>query len=494
MPPNGGTAAADILLPPYTEKPLGDLDRLELALDRLERRILDLNVQLATDETIANAIAGEDKGIRSAQWALRDQFERTKKVLAYSRNALADGRTLVRTIKGAGRDIRDRAGIIAGTVNTQVQGKQHDLAKAADLLKDAHDITSSILNIGGTTAADQTEVTSSDPPISMAYPPQGRMIQVARLMSAPDLQNVQMGSTLLAAAPAGTPAPSSPSAAASASSQASVPPKKKPKATTAASKNEPPTSAELQAIRDKLDIAIKGIAEREAEAQKKAEAEAHEKELAARDKTIRELTARLNAKELSCGRASAAGCATALAEETERLYAARRPVLQELLNFRRKARAVAATPECAELAVLRVTPNEVVRAKPGDTVSYIVSQRAAGSPLAVLQGPTDAETGAKFDFSPMQGTTLFVAKIQIGPKMPDQVIRLVVADSKGVVSQTIPIVAGGSTPKAPDPPASAPKPAASSASTARSASAAARFYQPLSSLHRAVLVASHSLG
>ena len=125
MPPNGGTAAADILLPPYTEKPLGDLDRLELALDRLERRILDLNVQLATDETIANAIAGEDKGIRSAQWALRDQFERTKKVLAYSRNALADGRTLVRTIKGAGRDIRDRAGIIAGTVNTQVQGKQH---------------------------------------------------------------------------------------------------------------------------------------------------------------------------------------------------------------------------------------------------------------------------------------------------------------------------------------------------------------------------------
>ena len=234
------------------------------------------------------------------------------------------------------------------------------------------------------------------------------------------------------------------------------------------------TAAELQAIRDKIDAALKGISDRQAEEKKKAEGDAQKKELAAKDKVIKGLLDKLNAKHLSCERSpESGGCVADLAAETERLFAARRPVVQALQTFRRRARAVAATPECAELAVLRVTPNEVVRAFPGDTVSFIISQRAAGSPLAILEGPTDAESGIKFDFTPLQGTTLFVAKLQVGSKMAMQTVRLVVADSKGVVSQTVPVVAGR------DPKAGAVAQAASAAASGAASAPKASASQPL---------------
>lgn len=454
---------AGVLPPRYNEEPLGELDRLQLALDRLEERILALYLQVARDETNLEAIAGGDKAILASQKHLTNQIRESKTALDYARHTLADGRFLVRTIQGAGREIRDRVGIIVSVVNGQVQNTQNNFRQAADVLKDAHDIASGILNIGVDTAADQTART--DATIGFNLQRQQASILLAGPMSAagelfPRYQLAQAGPARTATP--GAPAPAAASAPAPAASPVARTAKKAVKP-AAASKDEPPTAEELQAIRDKLDLTIKAMAARQAEAAKKEAEAILQKQVSERDKTIDRLTDLLGTQAFQCRRSlDKGGCATDLAQETERLYAARRPIVQELLNFRRKTRAVLATPECAELAVLRVTPNEVLRGRPGDTLSYIVRQRAPGNPAAMLEGPVDDDKGVKFDFVALQATSpsLFMAKIKIGPKMEQQTIRLVVTDSKGIASQTIAIVAGGK------PPADAPAAAASGASGA----------------------------
>lgn len=445
-------------LPPAFDAPAGgDLDRFQLVLDKLEAAILAVNLERADEEAAADRIADGDTGVIGNQADLRKQIAMTDKALAYARHALSDGRTLVQTVKGAGREIQYRVGIVASTVNTEVQAKQHDLDKAGNMLKNAQDITTGVLNIGNATAADQTVVSQSDAAtVALSQPAKRRPILLSGPMSA--AWGPLFGGALATATSASTSAPGSgasagavaPSASAPSGASRSSKAKPKPKA-AASSASEPITSAELQTVRDRIDDAIKAANTREAaaDAQKqKAQAQAQIDKLTALEKNIN--------SHLTCGTAvGPAACAGHLARMTEMLYAARRPVAQELLNFRHKTRDVANIPECAELAVLRVTPNDVHRALAGETVTYIVSQRAAGSPLAVLQGPLGGKAGATLTFAPLQGTTLYTAKVEIGDQMPQQAIELDISDSQDIAHQALPIVAGGARPKPLDPPASA---------------------------------------
>lgn len=372
------------LLPAYTDAQLGDLDRLQLALDRLETLILAVNVMTSQEKAKADVNAAGIRDLKKSQSALREQIDDSEKVLRYARNALSDGRTLVRVIQGAGQQIRNRVGVIVGSVNEDVQKKQKSAGKAADSIKDAHDITSTIMNIGTSTATDQAAI-ASDGPVSWnrLHPD---LVLLAGPMSA-------IGDRL--------------------------------KTRNAAPANF--TADELKALRDSVDSMLKGRAKREEE----AAFEAREKAIALRAAALRD---EKMPPDLTATRRLATGI--------EMLYAARRPVVQELANFRRKARDAAALPGCSDLAVLRVTPNEVARAHRGTSLSYLISQRAPGSPFAVLHGPDEPKKGVQFKLSAVQGTTLYQAVIKVGEEMPKQTISLVVTDSKGIASQTISIVAG----------------------------------------------------
>lgn len=457
----------------FAEAPRGDLDRLRESLDRLEDRILFLNAETAKIDANSRAIGVGDEATQS-QAPLREQIKAARRALQFARHALADGRTLVRTIEGSGRDIKYRVGIIAAEINALSQEKQQTFSNPSDLLKSAHDITSSVLNIGVNTAADQGTLSLSGPTSFSPDREDGRRLadstqRGGRLrvgFPIPYFAAAAIATAARAASPSASATGASPSSAASAAAATRKRPAaggaKKAPTVPVAAKLDMATSGELQAIRDKIDDAIKNIATREAAAKQKAEQDKASAALAKQKEEIRALLDKLNAQAMACGKSGAdvGGCGTHLAEQTEYLYAARRPVVHRLLAFRAVARSVAATPECAALAVLRVTPNDVVRARPGDTISYIMSERDQKSPLAVLQGPTDATTGAKFSVSPLMGTSLYVAKVELGSGMPEQTIQLVVGDSKGIASQTLPIVIG---------PALKPAPAASAAGSSASA-------------------------
>lgn len=480
------SALVDSVLPPlYTDEGRGDLDRLQLALDKLEAAILQVNLTLAYNMARADDDAAGNQDIIDAQASFRRQAARTIEALVYARNALSDGRLLVRTIENSGRDISDRVSLIAATVNDQVRDKQHDFSTAATRLKNAQDITTGVLNIGSATAADQT-VVSATGSVAAANPNLrgARPIVLAGPMSAAWGPLFGAGgsplvavsaATVTASAPASASVDQKPAAASGVASKTPAPAKKgktkaaDPKQGTA---DQPITSVELQAIRDRLDAGIKAATARE----QKAVAAAAAASAVERLKHVQDV-ANSYVKQHSCPDSRDGTCTKTLAKQTELLYAARRPVAQELLNFRRIARDATVTPECSELAVLRVQPNEAHRILAGETVTYVVSQRAAGSPLAVLQGSHDKETGISFTFAPIQGTTLYTATVTAGSRMPRQNVQLVISDSKGVTSQILPIVAGGARPpalpeeaasKAADPAASAASAAAPKASAASS--------------------------
>lgn len=371
------------LLPAHTDTQLGDLDRLQLALDRLETLILAVNVMTSREKAKADANVVGIRDMKNAQTALREQIDDSEKVLRYARNALSDGRTLVRVIQGAGQQIRNRVGVIVGSVNEDVQGKQKSAGKAADSIKDAHDITSTIINIGVSTATDQAAI-ASDGPVSW-----NRMYPDFVLLAGPASA---IGDRLK---------------------------------TRNASTNF--TEDELKALRDSVDGMLKRMAKREEEAAFKA-----------REEAIASFAKALLNKYVPPDPTATRRLATGI----EMLYAARRPVVQELANFRRKARDAAALPGCSDLAVLRVTPNEVARAHRGTSLSYLISQRAPGSPFAVLHGPHEPKKGVHFELNAVQGTTMYQAVIKVGDEMPKQTISLVVTDSNGIASQIISIVAG----------------------------------------------------
>jgi hypothetical protein len=236
----------------------------------------------------------------------------------------------------------------------------------------------------------------------------------------------------------------------------------------------PVTTGDLTVIRDQFDAIIKKSVANDLAEKQKQEAAAKAKETADWNKRLKALKDQLEEKQLRCDeQPNSGGCITHLAKETENLYAARRPVVHEVLAFRAKTRAVALTPECVELAVLRVAPNDVIRAHPGETVSFIVSQRAAGSPLAVMQGSTDAKTGVTFNFLAQQGTSHYVAKLELGKDMPKQTIRLVVSDSKSVVTQHLSVAVGDPLPPQKVDLPTAAKSAVAAASGAQAAAEAA---------------------
>lgn len=476
---NAVPATTDTGVPvPFPLAAPGELDRFRISLDRLEAKIQYVNVQLGEVRGRASVMPEIQSDLNDTKSSIRRQFTSTAKALLYARNALSDGRLLLRTYENAGHDIKGRASIIVAAVNEQIQSRQADLGGATDLLKNAQDITNQVMNIGGATAVDQIEVTT--PPEDSAalnlrgggIRATGSMVMAGSLASAyfaaqlssvayrtsgmpavavADAQVVAVATTA-SGATAASPVPATPKDTESkpvAKVKPAAKPSKaaKPAAAKPVPQTSPVTTGELKAIRDRVDEAIKKAEADDLAKKQKQEAAAKAKETEEWNKRVEVLKGQLREKHLRCdAEPNSGGCITHLAKETENLYAARRPVVHEVLAFRAKTRAVALTPECVELAVLRVAPNDVIRAHPGETVSFIVSQRAAGSPLAVMQGSTDPKTGVTFNFLAQQGTSHYVAKMELGKDMPKQTIRLVVSDSKSVVTQNLSVAVGDPLP------------------------------------------------
>ncbi len=421
----------EALLPAFTDKRLGDLDRLQLALDQLETLILAVNLMTSEEKAKADIATGGNLDVKKSQGGRRKQLNESEEALRYARNALSDGRALVRVIKGSGEQIRNRVGVIVGSVNEDVQGRQKSVGKTVDSksIGDAKDITSTMMNIGVSTATDQLTM-ASDSPASWnrlnrdAVLLAGPMSAIGDRLKTRDIDEVSIDRSIRLFAQAGR-NETSPLLRVPGATTAKPPAKAAlPVAAKAAPANF--TEGELKALRDSLDGMLKGLSKRDEEAALKAREEAAAASVvsANSEPTDPQATRRL-------------------ANGIEMLYAARRPVVHELVNFRRRARDAAAVPDCADLAVLRVRPNEVVRAHRGDSLTYIISQRAPGNPFAVLQGPQESEQGVKFEFKAVEGTTLHRAVIKVNAQMPKQTISLVVTDSTGAVSQTVSIVAGG---------------------------------------------------
>lgn len=482
--PYAQPAASDKGVPlPFSASPPGELDRFRIALDRLEAKIQYVNVELAEVRGRASAMLEVRDELKNPKSTISRQIASTQRALLYARNAVNDGRLLLRTYESAGREIRGRAAIVVAAVNEQAQAKQADLSGVTDLLKNAQDITGSVLNIGGSTAADQVDLTTSPSEDVSALllqdgpPAPGVMVNVAGSVAIAYLaaqastastrqslaaQQVAQTAAQTSAAstpyvpsvPAtpSTPRASDPPAPAASTGSASQPTKSKevkklatPKPVAKAA--PPVTTQELSKLREQLDGLIKQATTNEADAQKKKDEQQRAKDQSDWNARLDKLKAQSEERHLRCAeQPKSGGCITHLAKETENLYAARRPVVHEVLAFRAKTRAVALTPECVELAVLRVAPNDVIRAHPGDTVSFIVTQRASGAPLAVMQGSPDPKSGATFNFLAQQGTSHYVAKIDLGKDMPKQTLKLVVSDSKGVVTQNLSVVVGDPLP------------------------------------------------
>lgn len=410
--------AVEGVQPPYAIADAGDMDRLRFALDALERRIGMVYSAVGELRVSARLHARGNKDLDAALKPVRDELADVERALGYANNALSDGRTLVRTIEGSGRSLHARTAIITGAVNDQLQ-KKLNFKDATAVLKDAQDIAGSVTRLGADTATDQVTLTDSGPGALLrdGLLLAGPMSALGDLLARPNDDSLRLELVAASATPAASAAvkPATPKLASSA----------RPAAST------PLTLEELKVYRNSIDAMVKEVQERvdkEKEQQLLQSLEDREKALRAlADQAARPLdTKRLN-----------------LAQLKEDLYAARRPVVQELQNLRRRTREALSTTDCRELAPLRVSPTEVLRAYRGDTVSYLIGQREAGlNPVVALQGPQDEETGIKLSVDPLGGTGLHRVSLTVGKKMPKQNVKLVVTDGRGVATQTLDIVAG----------------------------------------------------
>ena len=437
---------------------IGDADWLEASLNRLEQTIFRVHKRVAQDALRADAFAEGDADIEKKQAYLHDQIKATRKALSYARTSLAEGRALLYSVDHVGAELTKRVGLVVSAVNGQVQSTQRDVAGAVDALTKADDLLGTVRGLGGGTEADQADIATASAQSAAEFwlwPASMPSIRLAGPMStAVDV--------LLAQAPA---------------AQAGTPSvvKKKPGGTGPVKSSALPaavgadaaTADELQAIRDALDAALKAMAERKAKADQAELLKKKQEEIDRLQATMKKMQTQALWEQAACSSKDGIGCASSLAAETEALFADRRPVAQALLNFRRAVRQVGDTPECNELAALRVTPSEPFYARPGDTVSFFVSQRDKGNPSAFMNGPTDEKSGIKFKFNGVEGSTagLFRADLIVGSEMKRQPVRVVFTNSKGTARREVVLLAGA---------ASAPAPTASAASAASAGEAKAK--------------------
>ncbi|MDE2367362.1 MAG: hypothetical protein KGN16_00185 [Burkholderiales bacterium] len=439
-----------------------DIDKLQRNLKWLEMEIFLVNKEIATGEAIADVLAGADVDIKKSQAPLRKRIAEAKTALSYAQHTLTDGRLLLDAVLHSGQSIEDRVGVIMASVNAKLQGQQHDFGAATDNFKTAHGVVSGILNIGGNTAADQQQLnTGASAGLSGA---RFRGELVAGPMSAAAGRFLAPGlaaATAIAASAAASGAAGKPPAlpASGGKGKATKPPQKAPAAAQAA-KSAVPSMKQLESIRDQLDLAIKELTDKQAAADQAASAAALDKQKQAISKEI----ASLNEVAPYCSASQPLGlqaCTVALAKSIERLYELRRPVAQVVLNFRSEVRQALEVPTCQELAPVRVSPNEAKRLYAGESATFVVTQRASGSPFVSLDGPSDKDAGVTLDLAPVGGTSTYLAKVSVGPKMTDysRAVQLIVTDGTGTSNQIIPIFAGGVAPghkaaSAPDGPAS----------------------------------------
>lgn len=374
--------------------PDADIDRLRSNLRSLSTTVDQTHEQVAVIRAEADSAAAADGAdTKDRNRPLARRLRDADKALAQSRTALSDGSTLLRTIEHAGRDIKVRAGLIVAAVNEQVQAAQPQPRNGTDVFNDAHAIAEGVLNVGADTAADVAPdaADATEAPQSTLGAPWWRDgLWLAGPMSA---AADRMDDLFAQAAPR-QPAPGG---------------ARKP--TT--DNRRPPTEAERMRAVERAVAALHDDAERR------------------------------------CRIDGASSCASRLAVLTERLYAARRPVVQELQNFRRRTRTALQTPECAELAPLRLVPNDVLYLRAGASATYLVTQRDPGNPMVVLQGAQEGPTGATLTFTAVEGSTpsRFKAVVTVGQQAERRTLRIVASDSIGKAYLSVPIVVGGGVAK-----------------------------------------------
>jgi hypothetical protein len=212
----------------------------------------------------------------------------------------------------------------------------------------------------------------------------------------------------------------------------------------AKSKPQPPvTAAALKQELDSLRSFIADPAQQKVWRERDELKEKHKAELEEKDKVIKGLK---DAKDLlpECLPAGGSACdRTALLTAVESLYAARRPVLQTLVNFRTTTRAVRSVSECeSNVAGLRIAPSENIQVRPGDTVEFVVSQHGAGVPMVLLQGNAGKLEGGKDNLTTTSAGSALRVRLVIGDGAPVGTLVVLASDSTGKHSEQVRLVVG----------------------------------------------------
>jgi len=101
-----GIDQSNVLFDPSLAPGDGDLEKLQIALQKLDQVILQVNLRLAADRAEADDVSRGNADVEKSQKPLRDQFVRTEQALRYARHALADGVVVTSAVQTSGQAIR----------------------------------------------------------------------------------------------------------------------------------------------------------------------------------------------------------------------------------------------------------------------------------------------------------------------------------------------------------------------------------------------------
>ena len=440
-------------------------DALSHDLRHLEKHVKDLHTLVAIMKVGVHR-AGE-AGARTdpKHNHTARELKAADAALQRARDVLADGLALKDAIDKSGFAIRTRATVIMGLVNEYVQSKakSFNTESLKLMLTDAQGISEAFKKIGAESVADDADDPAPAPAASdtAAHRPATSLLpQFAAIHSAA----LGWGSVLashIAAAAAVTAA--SPAPAASAANR--MPVKPKPALVTQAQ-----LGAQLNQLKDfianpeaqkkhldelKRDAAIAKL-EKDLAAEKTKAAAAAAAAQAKLEATIEQYVPNKNAQGKDVSNIVAR---TELARQTEALYAARRPVLQALINFRQTTAAVRSVSECnGNTGGLRIVPAEHRRVRAGDTLSFVVSHVGGQSALVLLQGNAGDLTGGKENLviDPQSGLTRVT--LRIAASAPAGTLRLVATDVKARYTESVRLtVQAASKPAAKEQPPKTPE-------------------------------------
>ena len=389
-------------------------------INKLSKRVA--STQAAVDQAVD---AGASKTV------LERDLRNSRRALQLARDVLSDAGTLRKLIDQSGYSIGVRAAIIVGAVNAELraQGKQiEDIKTTLDNAKSISDAFKDLAEKSTTEETDGDDASAATGTSTSSGAAVQKQPQLAGSVSSP---MVFAGSAMWVSA----------AAAVAASGAASAAPRRPVLVVI----NKVPVTQIKAEIAQLKDFIV------DKEAQKK-HLEAMQRN-AAHDKTVAELKTKLEAGEKKLaelqkkldgaiwaqnlvGGWPMAEARRQLAIETETLFAARRPVLQALINFRAQTLAVRSATQCnSNAAGLRIFPAENRRVRAGDKLEFVASETGGAAPALLLQG--NAGSSPKGSFVVVTTGTITRATLTIGCDAPSGPLLLVATDSKVRHTETI---------------------------------------------------------